>query len=174
MHNTSDVYSRRFGGLTRLYGNNSLNIFANANILVAGIGGVGTWCAEALARSGIGNITLVDMDHISESNINRQLHALSSTIGQSKVNAMSERIYQINPGCRVTIVDDFIEPDNVSSFINSKYNVVIDCTDQLSAKISMINYCHHHGIRLLVCGGAGGKTNPLSLRAGDIAFATHD
>lgn len=167
-------YQRRFGGLERLYGDHVLTRLARAHVLVAGLGGVGTWCAEALARSGVGVLTLVDMDHIAESNVNRQLHATTSTLGQSKVLAMTERILGINPQCVVHIVDDFVTTENVGDLLAGTPDVVIDCTDQVQAKIAMVLEGRRRGIPVLVCGGAGGKTNPLALRAGDLARASHD
>lgn len=167
-------YKRRFGGLQRLYGPVCLDPLAAAHVVVAGIGGVGTWCAEALARSGVGAITLIDLDHISESNINRQLHAVSATLGQSKVEAMAERIAGINPECRVRLIDDFVTPENAADIFASDPDVLIDCTDQVPAKIAMILEGRRRKIPVLVCGGAGGKTDPLSLRAGDLSLASHD
>ncbi|HWL30479.1 MAG TPA: ThiF family adenylyltransferase, partial [Burkholderiaceae bacterium] len=121
---------RRFGGLERLYGPAGLGRLSQAHVVVAGIGGVGSWCAEALARTGIGALTLIDLDHIAESNINRQLHALSDTLGQAKVMAMAQRVRGINPECDVRMLDDFVDPDNVSSLITADADFVIDCTDQ--------------------------------------------
>lgn len=167
-------YERRFGGLQRLYGPEGLQKLAAAHVVVAGIGGVGTWCAEALARSGVGTITLADLDHISESNINRQLHAVTDTIGQSKVVAMSQRIKSINPECTVHTIDDFVTPENISELLDTATDVVIDCTDQVSAKIAMILEGRERNVPVLVCGGAGGKTDPLTLRAGDLSVASHD
>lgn len=167
-------YERRFGGLQRLYGPGCLSRLAAAHVVVAGIGGVGTWCAEALARSGVGTITLIDLDHISESNINRQLHALSATLGQSKIEAMAERITGINPECRVQLLDDFVTPDNVARLFEGDVDVVVDCTDQVAAKIAMILEGRCRKVPVLVCGGAGGKTDPLALRAGDLSQASHD
>lgn len=174
---------RRFGGLNRLYGEGALEKLHKTHVLVAGIGGVGSWCAEALARSGVGNISLIDLDHIAESNINRQVHALTATLGKSKVLAMADRINQINPDCHVNCIDDFIEPDNTEIILAqaleySKANylttLLLDCTDQISAKIAMVNHAKNLKLPLLVCGGAGGKTDPLALRKGDLAAATHD
>lgn len=173
-HTFTADYERRFGGLQRLYGARGMQRLAEAHVLVAGIGGVGTWCAEALARSGIGCITLVDLDHISESNINRQLHAVTETIGQSKVEAMAQRIAGINPQCRVHLIDDFVTPQNIGQLFDAGPDVVIDCTDQVSAKIAMILEGRLRKVPVLVCGGAGGKTDPLSLRAGDVSMASHD
>ncbi|MGB3423469.1 MAG: tRNA threonylcarbamoyladenosine dehydratase [Castellaniella sp.] len=165
---------RRFGGLDRLYGEGARLALADLRVIVAGIGGVGAWCAEALARSGVGALTLVDLDHVAESNINRQVHALGSTLGQAKVAAMADRIRDINPGCRVECVDDFIGPDNVDAILSGPPGVLLDCTDQVAAKIAMILRARAAGWPVLVCGGAGGKTDPLALRAGDLSVVTHD
>lgn len=174
---TSDQESdadRRFGGLARLYGPHANAALHQAHVAVVGIGGVGSWAAEALARHGVGALTLIDLDHVAESNINRQVHALSSTLGQAKVEAMSARIREINPECRVTLVDDFLTPDNVSAVLPGGLDVVIDCTDQMSAKVAMVLQARARHQPLIVCGGAGGKTNLLALRAGDLSEATHD
>jgi tRNA A37 threonylcarbamoyladenosine dehydratase len=146
----------------------------NAHIVVAGIGGVGSWCAEALARCGIGEISLIDLDHIAESNINRQLHALTGTLGQSKVVAMAQRVHGINPECRVHMLDDFVGPENVSEILAPDATLIIDCTDQAQAKIAMILEARKRKLPIVVCGGAGGKTDPLSLRAGDLSVAVND
>lgn len=167
-------YDRRFSGLERLYGPGSQQPLQQAHVLVAGLGGVGSWCAEALARSGVGALTLVDMDHIAESNINRQLHALTDTLGQSKIQAMADRIHGINPSCQVNLVDDFVSPENVAELFALGCSFIIDCTDQAQAKTAMILEARKRQLPLLVCGGAGGKNNPLSLRAGDISVATND
>ena len=165
---------RRFGGLDRLYGAGTVEALATARVTVAGIGGVGTWCAEALARSGVGALTLVDLDHIAESNINRQVHALDSTLGRSKVQAMAERIRDINPRCQVRCVDDFVDADNVGQLFNDGAGVLVDCTDQVPAKVAMVLAARAHGWPVIVCGGAGGKTDPLALRSGDLSMAVHD
>jgi tRNA A37 threonylcarbamoyladenosine dehydratase len=165
---------RRFGGLERLYGPQSLERLSGAHVAVAGIGGVGSWCVEALARSGVGGLTLIDLDHIAESNINRQLHALTDTLGQSKVQAMAMRVQGINPGCRVHLIDDFVTPENVHEVFAPDLSLLIDCTDQASAKIAMILEANKHKLPIVVCGGAGGKTNTLSLRASDLSQALND
>lgn len=167
-------FQRRFGGLERLFGPAGLERLRAVHVVVAGIGGVGSWCAEALARSGVGGITLVDLDHIAESNVNRQLHALTDTLGQAKVVAMGQRIRGINPGCRLSMVDDFISPENVSGLLPPDADVVIDCTDQAAAKVAMILEARARGMPIVVCGGAGGKTSPLALRAGDLSMAAND
>jgi hypothetical protein len=125
---------RRFGGLQRLYGMAGAERIRQAHVVVVGIGGVGSWAAEALARSGVARLTLVDMDHIAESNINRQIHALTSTTGQAKVEAMRERIALIHPGCRVDAVDDFVSPENWPALLPAMPDAVIDACDQVKAK----------------------------------------
>lgn len=166
--------ARRFGGLDRLYGPGSTEKLRAGHIVVAGIGGVGSWCAEALARTGVGRITLIDLDHVAESNVNRQIHALSTTMGQSKVVAMAQRIHDINPECLVEMVDDFVSPENVRDLLPANVDFVVDATDQASAKIALILEACRRQCALLVCGGAGGKTDPLTLRRGDISQATND
>lgn len=165
---------RRFGGLARLYGPAAPARLRQAHVAIAGLGGVGSWVAEALARCGVGALTLIDLDNIAESNVNRQIHALTSTLGQSKVDAMADRIHAINPACAVTRVEDFVEPDNISRVLPGPYTVLADCTDQASAKIAMVLHARKHRIPFLLCGGAGGKTDPLALRAGDLSQAVND
>jgi len=165
---------RRFAGLERLYGPEGLQRLAQAHVAVAGIGGVGSWCVEALARSGVGQLTLIDLDHVAESNVNRQLHALTSTLGQAKVDAMAERVHGINPACRLTLIDDFVTPDNVEAILPQGLSALIDCTDQVAAKAAMILACRRRDVSIVVCGGAGGKTDSLALRAGDLSVATND
>jgi len=165
---------RRFGGLARLFGPNAYVALQQAHVAVVGIGGVGSWAAEALARHGVGALTLIDLDHIAESNINRQVHALSDTLGQAKVEAMAARIHGINPECHVHLVDDFLTPENVSAVLPETLDVVIDCTDQMNAKVAMVLQAGTRKQYLIVCGGAGGKTNLLSMRVGDLSEATHD
>src|SRR5690606_4263244 len=169
-----DDAERRFGGLRRLHGDQANARLDSAHFAVAGLGGVGSWAAEALARTGVGALTLIDLDHIAPSNVNRQIHALDSTFGQAKVHAMAERVRAINPYCRLTLVDDFVEPDNIESTLAGHYTGIIDATDQVKAKIAMVLHSRRRKIPLVVCGGAGGKTNPLALRAGDLSQAVHD
>src|SRR5690554_4211551 len=154
---------RRFGGLERLYGPGAAARLGGAHIVVAGIGGVGSWCAEALARCGVGRITLIDLDHVGESNVNRQIHALTSTLGRAKVEAMAQRMRDINPECVLAAVDDFVSPENVQAVIPPDADIVIDCTDQAAAKIALILEARRRGQALVVCGGAGGKTDPGAL-----------
>ncbi|MDO5667503.1 MAG: tRNA threonylcarbamoyladenosine dehydratase [Alcaligenaceae bacterium] len=166
---------RRFGGLKRLYGDQALHIIAAKAVMVVGIGGVGSWAAEALARSGIGRLVLVDLDVVSESNINRQIHALSSTLGKSKVEAMAERLYEINPHLQLELIDDFIDPSNAHAVIEAAaVDVVLDCADQVQAKIAMTLVCKELGVHLIMCGGAGGKRNSLALNFTDLSRTRND
>ncbi len=166
-------HARRFGGIERLYGNGSLARLAGAHVCVVGIGGVGSWAAEALARSGVGRLTLVDLDHVAESNINRQVHALEGTLGQAKVLAMRERILQINPACVVDCIEEFVSPENVAALLPA-CNAVIDCIDQVKAKAALIDHCRQNSIPVITTGGAGGRTDPTRIRIDDLARTTQD
>ena len=162
-------FERRFGGIARLYGAPALARFRAAHVCVVGVGGVGSWVAEALARSAIGHITMIDLDNLAESNINRQIHALTDTIGQAKVTALAERIAQINPYCRVTQIEDFITPDNLDEMVGLRnYDYVIDAIDDVRAKTALIVYCRNNGIRLITIGGAGGQIDPTKIEVRDL------
>jgi tRNA threonylcarbamoyladenosine dehydratase len=165
---------RRFGGLERLYGMDGAAAIRRAHIAVIGIGGVGSWAAEALARSGAGALTLVDLDHVAESNINRQVHALASTIGQAKVLAMRERIAQIHPGCRVNPVEEFVEPLNWPQLLPEGVDAVIDACDQLQAKAAMAAWARERKALFIACGAAGGKRLAHKVDVDDLANTTHD
>lgn len=172
--NAYDV-ERRFGGLKRLYGESALDIIGAKSVMVVGIGGVGSWAAEALARSGVGRLVLVDLDVVAESNINRQIHALSSTLGKNKVDAMAERLYEINPQLQLTLIDDFIEPANAHTMIAAAgVDAVLDCADQVQAKVAMTLVCRDLAIYHIMCGGAGGKQNSLSLNFTDLSCTRND
>ncbi|HEY8607433.1 MAG TPA: tRNA cyclic N6-threonylcarbamoyladenosine(37) synthase TcdA [Noviherbaspirillum sp.] len=163
-------FERRFGGVARLYGATGLARFQAAHVCVVGVGGVGSWIVEALARSAIARITMIDLDNVAESNVNRQIHALSDTLGKPKVSAMAERIRQINPYCLVTEIEDFISPDNLDQTIGAgRYDYVIDAIDSVKAKAALIAYCRDHGIRLVTIGGAGGQTDPTRIEIRDLA-----
>ncbi|MGC3985669.1 MAG: tRNA threonylcarbamoyladenosine dehydratase [Pseudorhodoferax sp.] len=169
--------ARRFGGLERLYGLAGAGAIRRAHAVVVGIGGVGSWAAEALARSGVAQLTLVDMDHIAESNINRQIHALDSTVGQAKVLAMRERIAQIHPGCRVHAVDDFVTPENWPALLPADADAVVDACDQVAAKTAMAAWSRSAaaGRRLFIgVGAAGGKRLAHEVQIDDLAAVTHD
>ncbi len=167
-------FNRRFGGVERLYGRKALDRFKNSHVCVIGIGGVGSWAAEALARNAVGQITLIDLDHIAESNINRQIHALSSTLGKSKVLAMKERILEINPMCQVDIIDDFISNDNIEIFIKSHFNVVIDAIDQATIKTTLALHTLREKISLVMTGGAGGRIDPSCIKIADLSLTHGD
>lgn len=162
-------YERRFGGIARLYGAAALERFRHAHVCVIGVGGVGSWIVEALARSAIGSITMIDLDNVAESNVNRQIHALSDTLGKAKVSALAERVAQINPYCRVTEIEDFITPDNLDEMIGArKFDYIIDAIDNVRAKTALIAYCREHGIRLITIGGAGGQIDPTKIEIRDL------
>jgi tRNA A37 threonylcarbamoyladenosine dehydratase len=165
---------RRFGGLERLYGMDGAGAIRDAHVAVAGIGGVGSWAAEALARSGVGKLTLIDLDHIAESNINRQVHALDSTLGQAKVQAMRERIAQINQACVVHCVEEFAQPDNWPQLLEPGVNAVIDACDQVKAKAAMAAWALQTRTLFITVGAAGGKRLAHKVDIEDLARATHD
>jgi tRNA A37 threonylcarbamoyladenosine dehydratase len=165
---------RRFGGLERLYGKDPAARIRAAHVVVVGIGGVGSWAAEALARSGIGRLTLIDMDHVSESNVNRQIQALSSTLGMAKISAMQERIAQINPDCQVQGIDDFVTPDNWPQLFPAGADAVIDACDQVQAKLAMAQWARSTGAVFVSVGAAGGKKAAEKVAVGDLSAATHD
>ena len=165
---------RRFGGLERLYGLEGAAAIRRAHVAVVGIGGVGSWAAEALARSGVGALTLVDLDHVAESNINRQVHALDSTVGQAKVLAMRDRIAQIHPGCTVHAVEEFVEPDNWPMLLPGGVDAVIDACDELKAKTAMAAWARERKALFIACGAAGGKRLAHQVDVDDLAQTTHD
>lgn len=167
-------YARRFSGLDRLWGAGSSQRLANAHVAVVGLGGVGSWCAEALARSGVGALTLIDFDQVAESNINRQVHALTQTVGQAKIDAMRDRILGINPSCHVHLIEDFLTPDNIDSTWPEQAQVVVDACDQGAAKLAMAFRSLRQGLPLVMVGAAGGKSQPQAVRVGDLSQVTHD
>lgn len=176
---TDADFERRFGGLRRLYGVDGAQSVFDAHVMVVGLGGVGAWSAEALARSGVGHITLVDMDHLAESNINRQIHALTPTLGQAKVDAMRERILQIHPGCVVHVVDEFVSPETWARIANGLEGIdrpraVIDACDQVRAKTVMAAWALAHRVPLVAVGAAGGKRMAHRVEVGDLSDVTHD
>jgi tRNA A37 threonylcarbamoyladenosine dehydratase len=188
--------NRRFAGVARLYGEPGFRAFEKAHVLVAGLGGVGSWAVEALARSGIGELTLMDFDHIALSNVNRQLHAIEDNFGKSKSEAMAERVRQINPNIKLNVIDEFLTPDNLDEHlrknVENPYFVVLDATDDVKMKIALAAYCEARDeigrargtqqqgdkksstIALVICGGAGGKLDPSRIKAADLAKTTQD
>jgi tRNA A37 threonylcarbamoyladenosine dehydratase len=165
---------RRFGGLERLYGTDGAAAIRGAHVAVVGIGGVGSWAAEALARSGVGTLTLIDLDHVAESNINRQVHALDNTVGQAKVLAMRERIAQIHPRCTVHAVEEFVEPGNWPQLLPAGVSAVIDACDELKAKTAMAAWALQSRALFISCGAAGGKRLAHQVDVDDLAKTTHD
>lgn len=163
-------FERRFGGIARLYGAPALQAFRDAHVCVIGVGGVGSWVVEALARSAIGKITMIDLDHLAESNVNRQVHALTGTLGKAKVEALVERIAQINPYCKVTGVEEFIDADNVAQLIvPGRFDYVIDAIDDARAKTALIVHCRERQIPLLTIGSAGGQIDPTRIDVCDLS-----
>jgi len=165
---------RRFGGLRRLYGDVGYERIRVARVAIVGLGGVGSWAAEALARSGLAALTLVDLDHVAESNINRQVQALGSTLGQSKVQALADRIIDIHPDCRVTGVEEFADELNWPGLLPAPVDVVIDACDQVRAKCAIASWALQTGSMLVAVGAAGGKREPHAVRVEDLALVTHD
>ncbi len=165
---------RRFGGLARLYGQAGAARIRAAHVAVVGIGGVGSWAAEALARSGVGQITLIDLDHVAESNVNRQVHALTGSIGQAKVQAMRERIALIHPGCLVHGVEAFVEPANWPLLLPAPVDALIDACDQVAAKLALAAWARQTGNCFITVGAAGGKRHAEQVQIDDIAAVTHD
>ena len=163
-------FERRFGGIGRLYGARALARFRTAHVCVVGVGGVGSWVVEALARSAIGQLTLIDLDNVAESNINRQIQAMTDTVGQAKVTALAERIAQINPFCRVTQIEDFITPDNLPQMIGEQgYDYVVDAIDSVQAKTALVAFCRARAIPLIIIGSAGGQTDPTRIEVRDLS-----
>jgi tRNA A37 threonylcarbamoyladenosine dehydratase len=166
--------ARRFGGVARLYGQDGLLRLQSSHVCVVGIGGVGSWAVEALARNAIGRITLVDLDNIAESNVNRQLHALDGAFGKAKVTAMAERIRLINPHVKVIEVEDFITAENVNQILDQNFDGIIDCIDDAKAKMTIAVFCRQKQIPLIMTGGAGGRFDPTKIQVNDLSLVTGD
>lgn len=165
---------QRFGGIARLYGEQGLQRLQQAHVAVIGIGGVGSWAAEALVRSGVGEITLIDLDDICVTNTNRQVHTLDGTVGELKVDAMAERLRAINPACRVHAVADFISEDNLAGLLHDGLDHVVDCIDSLLPKAALIAWCKRRKIPLITTGGAGGQIDPAQVQVADLNKTFHD
>ena len=168
------LQQRRFGGLERLYGVAAAARIRASHVVVAGIGGVGSWTVEALARSGVGQLTLIDLDHIAESNINRQVHALETTLGQSKVQAMRERIALINPACQVHCIEEFVDAGNWLQLVPPDIQGVVDACDQKEAKVTMAAWACQSNVPYVTVGAAGGKRHAHRVDVADLALVTHD
>jgi tRNA A37 threonylcarbamoyladenosine dehydratase len=173
--NIGDIdFARRFGGVARLYGAAGLVKLQTLHICVIGIGGVGSWAAEALARNAVASITLIDLDNIAESNVNRQLHALDGSFGQAKVTAMAQRIQLINPAAKVFEVEDFVTPENIDDLLGHGFDGVIDCVDDAKAKAAIASYCKQQHIALVMTGAAGGRIDGTRIKQADLSAVTHD
>jgi tRNA A37 threonylcarbamoyladenosine dehydratase len=171
----SDSAARRFGGLERLYGVSGAARIRASHVVVVGVGGVGSWSVEALARSGVGRLTLIDLDHIAESNINRQIHALDDTVGMAKVQAMRQRIAHINPDCVVNCIEEFVEPANWPRLLNgAEVDAVIDACDQIKAKTAMAAWALKQHVVFITVGAAGGKRQAHQVEIEDLSSTTHD
>ncbi len=170
----SESYLDRFSGLARIYGADALPLLQQAKFCIVGVGGVGSWAAEAAARSGIGQITLIDHDDIESSNTNRQVHTLESTLGQSKVAALQERILQINPQCDCRAVDDLVTRARLESFQFSQYDLVIDAIDHAQQKLSLLHHLRRNKIPLVATGGAAGLTDPTKIEIADLTRTYND
>lgn len=165
---------RRFAGIARLYGAQGLMALQNAHIGVVGVGGVGSWAVEALARSGVGKLTLIDLDNIAPSNVNRQLIALTPDFGKAKVSALHERIMLINPQCQVIEIEEFVDEDNLSTLFAQPLDFVIDAIDQVHVKAAMANYFVHKKQAFVMSGGAGGQRNPALIERTDLSQTKQD
>ncbi|MDO4449605.1 MAG: tRNA threonylcarbamoyladenosine dehydratase [Moraxella sp.] len=178
------MIDRRFTGTRTLYGDD-FEKFANAHVYVVGVGGVGSWVVEGLARTGIGQMTLIDMDVLVESNVNRQLPALTETFGESKIDAMANRAKGINPEIKINAIDEFLTADNVNEILpnqamiddyknQNKSLIILDCVDDMNAKLAMALYCRFNKVKLIVSGGAGGKIDPLQIKVADLKDVYQD
>ena len=181
----SEQYERRFQGTQTLYGRSAVDTFAAAHVYVIGVGGVGSWAAEALARTAVGTITLIDLDVLVASNVNRQLPALDSTFGQSKIAAMGQRLGEINPKVTVNLIDDFLTVDNVATLLPSREEakaaiaqghpiVILDCVDDMQAKLAIALHCRFNKLKLVCAGGAGGKIDPSKITVSDLRDSYQD
>ena len=183
LHPVADVpadFERRFGGLRRLLGHAGAQAVFDSHVVVVGVGGVGSWAAEALARSGVERLTLIDLDHVSESNINRQLHALGSTLGQAKVQALQERLFDINPSCRFTLVEDFLTPENLTQLLDPSVVghagsfAVLDACDQVKTKVALAAWALENNALFVSAGAAGGKSQAQAVDIARLSDVTHD
>ncbi|MFB9147692.1 tRNA cyclic N6-threonylcarbamoyladenosine(37) synthase TcdA [Halomonas alkalicola] len=170
----TDDHDLRFGGIRRLYGSRAVERFRSAHVVVVGVGGVGSWTVEALARSGIGKLTLIDLDDVCVSNVNRQLHALDGTVGRPKVEVLAERCRAIQPGIEVVEEIAFVTPTNLAERIPEDADHLVDAIDSVVAKAALINWCKRRKLPITVTGAAGGQTDPTRIRVADLARTEHD
>src|SRR5690606_10184147 len=171
---TGDDYAFRFGGIERLYGRKALNAFRSAHIAIVGLGGVGSWAAESLARSGLGTITLIDMDDICVSNTNRQLHALEGQYGRTKTDVMAERLKAINPQADIRIHFGFLTLKNLTELVTPDLTGVVDAIDSIKPKAALRAHCQRNKLPIICAGGAGGQTDPTRIQVTDLSKTTQD
>ena len=166
--------NRRFGGIERLYGTPAWHKLQHAHVTVVGVGGVGSWVVEALARSGVGHITLIDLDNVAESNVNRQLPAITPLFGMPKVDALQQRVFDINPACKVTTIEDFVDEDNIATLFAERVDFVVDAIDQVRVKAAMAAWFVRHKQPFVVSGAAGGQRHPEHIRVADLSQVKND
>ena len=169
-----DEYDRRFAGVAKIDGEDAFNHYEKSHVMVIGIGGVGSWAVEALARTGVGELTLVDMDSIAASNINRQLPAMTATLGLEKIEVMAERCRSINPRIKINLIDDYLSAENIKELLAEAPDLILDCIDDVKAKLALMLHCRFNKIPLIVSGGAGGKLDPLKIRVADLSKTEQD
>ena len=170
---SSELTERRLGGVARLYGEVAYAIFQQSHVVVIGLGGVGSWAAEALVRSAVGEITLIDFDHVSISNTNRQLHALDGEFGKAKIEVMAKRLSLINPELKINCIDDFLKPENFHDYL-PQGAAILDAMDDVASKLALASWIHQKKVPYVMSGGAGGKLDPSKIEVVDLARATHD
>lgn len=170
----ADTFDNRFGGSKRLYSNLGVEKLQHAHVAVVGLGGVGSWIVEALARSTVGELTLFDLDDICVSNVNRQIHAVTGHFGQCKVAAMVERARLINPEIKLNPIEDFVTASNIREVFSTSFDYVIDATDSVPAKTAMIAWCKRNKVRIITIGGAGGQIDPTQIQIADLAKTIQD
>ncbi len=171
---TDSDFAQRFAGIARLYGQAGAARIAGLNVCVVGLGGVGSWVVEALARSGVGRLTLIDYDTVCLSNCNRQLPALSATVGRKKAEVLAERVVEINPACQCDIIDDFLTLKTLDAYLGRGYDYVVDAIDSIKFKAAMIHYCKRNKIPIVTTGGAGGLNDPAMIRVADLSKTYND
>ncbi|MFT6627209.1 MAG: tRNA A37 threonylcarbamoyladenosine dehydratase [Flavobacteriales bacterium] len=169
-----DPVEDRFAGIARLYGDAAVHRLACSHVAVIGVGGVGSWVVEALARSGVGAITMIDLDDVCVTNTNRQLPAMSSTIGQLKVDVLAARVRDIAPGCAVKTVAEFYTAETADDLFDPAWSLVVDAVDRVSTKAMLIDHCRRFGVPVVTCGGAGGRRDPGQVRCADLTESNGD
>ena len=164
----------RFAGVDRLYGRGAVSRLASRSVTVVGVGGVGSWVVEALARSGVGHLRLIDADDVCLSNVNRQLPAMDGHFGQPKVTLLAERVRRINPACQIEAIQSFVTASNQAQMLAAPCDLVLDACDSFRSKAELIAWCRRNKLPLVVCGSAGGRTDPTMIRVRDLSRTEHD